>query len=321
MTNYQRQQLLGTATAGLAGSAANYLQPGQLRFLTGATGAGGNGAIANEAAMRRLLSPNALETPSATERGYLSSIERMANQNPVDPLEQQGLNRQESTIDPSRNLAAANQYVNQISGPAITSALNAGGMGRSGAGAEALAQEGTRMALPILSDSLGATRGLASSELGLGGQLRDRRLANLQTALSAAEAPRLADLASTTKPEQLLLSAYGLPPQATGAGSYSTRSSQNYYPSAFSTAMKGVQAVASIAGAFMGACWVAEAVYGQHDPRFWHAWRYVNFDPSRRARVVRFVYLAVGRRVARLARQYPVVRRAAQWVLERVIPA
>src|SRR6185369_9940956 len=116
--------------------------------------------------------------------------------------------------------------------------------------------------------------------LSLGGQQRDRELSNLQNALAAAEAPRLAQLQSTTKPEQLMLAAYGLPPQPSGAGVNTMRQNTSFYPSTFSTVMQAVQSIASIAGAFVGACWVAEAVYGSQDPRFWHAWRYVNYNRS-----------------------------------------
>lgn len=306
--------MLGVATGLLAGGGGPGTEPGMARYLTGPTGAGGQYAPQVEKAFKQLVAPNPLEVPGQQEQGYLQRIQGFADRSAVDPLEAQGLMTQAGTANPDANLAAAKSYLNTISGPAIANAATAAGMGRGGAGLEALAGEGTRMTLPILQDSLNAQRQLGQQEQMLGGQLRDRDLANLQTALSAAEAPRLAELQSTTKPQNLLLSAYGLPPMASGAGVNTFTGAQNYYPSTFSTVMKSLQGVASIAGAFM-MCWVAEAAWGCHDPRFWTAWRYVNFDPSRRASVIRFVYKRVGRRLARWGN-----KRVLGWLLERVIP-
>lgn len=52
-------------------------------------------------------------------------------------------------IDPARALQAAQNHLSTISSPEIRAALQAGGMGRSGAEAEALAREGVRLELPI----------------------------------------------------------------------------------------------------------------------------------------------------------------------------
>lgn len=54
-----------------------------------------------------------------------------------------------AAIDPAAQLAAANRYFEQIASPSIQNQLAASGLGRSGAQAEALAQAGTSMALPI----------------------------------------------------------------------------------------------------------------------------------------------------------------------------
>src|SRR5262245_55584959 len=55
----------------------------------------------------------------------------------------------QAAINPTAQLAAANNYLARIAGPQIRNSLTAAGLGRSGSIGEAMANAGAEMALPI----------------------------------------------------------------------------------------------------------------------------------------------------------------------------
>jgi hypothetical protein len=120
---------------------------------------------------------------------------------------------QTARIDPARAIAAAQSQMRSITSPQVRAAMQAGGMGRSGAEAEALANAGVNLELPIAQQVLGADRGAneldaqmksqaqmhalgltaqsANTAMGIGGQLA---AGNADRALSASQTRRSQDI-------------------------------------------------------------------------------------------------------------------------------
>lgn len=91
-------------------------------------------------------------------------------------------------IDPTRALQAAQNHLSTISSPAIRAALQAGGMGRSGAEAEGLAQEGVRLQLPIEQQILQAEQQANQLEATIQAHQQEVELLEQQRAALQAQA-------------------------------------------------------------------------------------------------------------------------------------
>lgn len=111
------------------------------------------GAWSNVAGQLGGVANSQIQTPGQVGTPQINYQAQGRQYDPTNVLGQNGVNVQ--GIDPTGAVNAARNYMDQISSPAIRNALEASGMGRSGAEAEALANAGAMLELPIHQQILG----------------------------------------------------------------------------------------------------------------------------------------------------------------------
>lgn len=89
------------------------------------------------------------------------------------PEERAAYERYKGLTDISKLEKAAGDTLSTIVAPELQAQLTAAGLGRSGAVGEALAKEGTRMALPLAAEARAASGGLANWLSGIAGRRQD----------------------------------------------------------------------------------------------------------------------------------------------------
>lgn len=221
------------------------------------------------------LKTNPLALPSTEERATLGKIAGFADRPLLNPYEVEGLDAWRSASDPTLRLGAAGSMLQDITTPALTNSAIAGGFGgRSGAVLESIGRAGKEMALPIAQDVANKQAGMGTTLLSMGPQLESRELERLFTSLGGQEAPRLAELQESLRPQNLYYSQLlGVP---TAFGSSQTSNTKGTAPETNWLTQVAVP-LASAALMSYGGCWIAEAVYGRFAVETGYARHYLTF--------------------------------------------
>jgi hypothetical protein len=190
--------------------------------------AGGGGLGGFAGAQPGLFRPSAAEQPFLNSLMDFGRAPGQFSMGAMSPLEQQAL-------DPTRRMNAARGMLEGIVGPALLNQLTASGLGRSGAGAEALTNAGLQMALPI-------EQSIAQGQLDVANRLVPRALQGLMTGREAAGATREGDLADFLRRQGLASGIWsGLP--TTQAGTTRGKFTEDF------TISDIMQMITSLAGA------------------------------------------------------------------------
>ena len=225
--------------------------------------------------VQKFLQPNPLAMPTDPERALLGRISDRADQPLLSPYELEGLDAWRSASDPTLRLGAAGTMLQDITTPALTNTAIAGGFGgRSGALLEAVSRAGKEMALPIAQDVATKQAGMGTTLLSMGPQWDARGLERLYSALGATEAPRLAELQESLRPQSLYYSQLLGTPMTPGI----TQSSATKGTAPETNWLTQVAVPLAAAGLMAwGGCWIAEAVYGKFAPETGYARHYLTF--------------------------------------------
>jgi hypothetical protein len=283
-------------------------------------------AANNYGGLTGLMQPRAVNLmdygqPTGPEHTALGNLQQFYQGPQSNGTELSGLGVMQQAADPSRQLAAGQDYMQRVLGPMAINQLTAAGQGRSGAVQEALANAASGIALPILQNTQQLQSQFGGTLANYGQQLFGRQSNALSNLASLAAVPRLDQAGQQNLAPDTLLSILSRFPVNSGAGT--TTSSQiipkvsGGEPPVWQQVMGGVNSLMSIAGMAAMMCWVAAALWAESDwTRFVCAFYQMNFGkPSLLGRLGRKLYRRFGQTWAssKLARAVlrPFLNRAA----------
>ena len=248
------------------------------------------------------LEPNPYALPSPEELGVYRGMSQFAQTAPsLYDFEQRGLSLAEAAGDPEARLRQASLLFEQYGAPEIVNrSIQMGLGGRSGAALEAMSRGFADMTLPILADAAARSQAFAQMAPAYGNLMESRAVDRANLALQALSAPRVAAGAEYMRPLNIMTSLIGGLPY--GGGQVQQFGKTKAYRGETDWLTDVILPLASTAISAAGAaamCWIAQAIFGEFDPRTFYAryWIMVGWR-GRVADLARQAYARFGQRLA-----------------------